>query len=111
MSEKKIAKEISLDITIVSRLITDLMLQGYIERVRKRKIYFSSKEYFLATMEGLTALEASRRNYTGFWNQLISILKEESEKTMLELSSKSLILRLTFKTLRVTYALAKSITK
>jgi DNA-binding MarR family transcriptional regulator len=111
MSEKKIAKEISLDITIVSRLITDLMLQGYIERLRKRKMYFSSKEYFLATIEGLMALEASRRNYTGFWNHLISILKEESEKTMLELSSKSLILRLTFKTLRVTYALAKSITK
>ena len=111
MTEKKIAKEVSLDITIVSHLITDLMLQGYIERLRKRKMYFSSREYFSATIDGLIALEASLHNYTGFWNQLVSMLKDESEKMMLEVSSKSLILRLTFRALRVTYGLTKSVIK
>jgi DNA-binding MarR family transcriptional regulator len=111
MTEKKIAKEVSLDITMVSHIITDLMLQGYIQRVRKRKMYFSSREYFSATIEGVMALEASRCNYNGFWSQLVSMLKDESEKMMLDFSGKSLILRLTFKTLRATYALSKSVLK
>ena len=109
MTEKRIAKEVTLDIAIVSPIITDLMLRGYIERVRKRRMYFSSREYFSATLDGLWALEASRRNYNGFWNQLMSMVKDESEKMLLEFSSKSLGLRLTFKVLRGTYALAKSV--
>ena len=110
-TEKRIAKEVTLDIAIVSPIITDLMLRGYIERVRKRRMYFSSREYFSATLEGLSALEASQRNCNGFWNQLMSMVKDESEKMLLELSSKSLGLRLTFKVLKGTYALAKSIVK
>ncbi len=111
MTEKRIAKEVTLDIAIVSHIITDLMLRGYVERVRKRRMYFSSREYFSATLDGLSALEASRRNYNGFWNQLMSMVKDESEKMLVEFSSKSLGLRLTFKVLRGTYALAKSIVK
>ena len=111
MTEKRIAKEVTLDIAIVSHIITDLMLRSYVERVRKRRMYFSSREYFSATLDGLSALEASRRNYNGFWNQLMSMVKDESEKMLLEFSSKSLSLRLTFKVLRGTYALAKSIVK
>jgi len=111
MTEKRIAMEITLDIAIVSPIITDLMLRGYVERVRKRRMYFSSREYFSATLDGLSALEAFRRNYNGFWNQLMSMVKDESEKMLLEFSSKSLGLRLTFKVLRGTYALAKSIVK
>lgn len=111
LTEKRIAKEVRLDIVIVSHIITDLMLRGYVERVRKRRMYFSSREYFSATLDGLSALEASRRNYNGFWNQLMSMVKDESEKMLLEFSSRSLGLRLTFKVLRGTYALAKSIVK
>jgi DNA-binding MarR family transcriptional regulator len=111
MTEKRIAKEVTLDIALVSHLITDLMLRGYVQRVRKRRMYFSSREYFSATLDGLTALESSRRNATGFWNQLISMVKDESEKMMLEFLSKSLSLRLAFKVLKATYGLAKSIMK
>jgi DNA-binding MarR family transcriptional regulator len=108
MTEKRIAKEVALDIALVSHLITDLMLRGYVQRIRKRRMYFSSREYFSTTLDGLAALEAFRRNKTGFWNQLISMVKEESSKTILEFSSKSLSLRLTFRVLRATYSLAKS---
>ena len=111
VTEKRIAKEVTLDIAIVSPIITDLMLRGYVERVRKRRMYFSSREYFSATLEGLSALEASQRNCNGFWNQLMSMVKDESEKMLLEFCSKSLGLRLTFKVLKGTYALAKSIVK
>ena len=111
LTEKRIANEVTLDIVIVSHIITDLMLRGYVERVRKRRMYFSSREYFSATLDGLLALEASRRNYNGFWNQLMSMVKDESEKMLLEFSSRSVGLRLTFKVLRGTYALAKSMAK
>ena len=111
MTEKRIAKEVALDIAIISPIVTDLMLSGYVERVRKRRMYFSSREYFLATLDGLSALEASQRNRNGFWNQLMSMVKDEGEKMLLEFSSKSLGLRLTFKVLRGTYALAKSVVK
>ena len=111
MTEKRIAKEVTLDIAIVSPIITDLMLRGYVERVRKRRMYFSTREYFSATLDGLSALEASQRNCNGFWNQLMSMVKDEGEKMLLEFSSKSLGLRLTFKVLRGTYALAKSVVK
>jgi DNA-binding MarR family transcriptional regulator len=111
MTEKKIAKEVSVDITIVSHLITDLMLRGYIERVRKRRMYFSSREYFSATIDGLMALEASLNNHTGFWNQLISMLKDHSEKMILEFSNKSLLFRLTFRALRAIYAITKFVIK
>src|SRR5918911_2351630 len=107
MTEKRIAKEVKLDIAIISHIITDLMLRGYVERVRKRRMYFSSREYFSATLEGLTALEVSQRNCNGFWNQLMSMVKDESEKMLLEFSSRSLGLRLTLKVLRGTYTLAK----
>ncbi|HYY50384.1 MAG TPA: hypothetical protein VE643_05895 [Nitrososphaeraceae archaeon] len=111
MTEKRIAKEVTLDIAIVSPIITDLMLRGYVERVRKRRMYFSTREYFSATLDGLSALEASQRNRNGFWNQLMSMVKDEGEKMLLEFSSKSLGLRLTFKVLRGTYSLAKSVVK
>ena len=111
MTEKRIAKEVTLDIAIVSPIITDLMLRGYVERVRKRRMYFSTREYFSPTLDGLSALEASQRNRNGFWNQLMSMVKDEGEKMLLEFSSKSLGLRLTFKVLRGTYALAKSVVK
>ena len=111
MTEKRIAKEVTLDIAIVSPIITDLMLRGYVERVRKRRMYFSTREYFSATLDGLSALEASQRNRNGFWNQLMSMVKDEGEKMLLEFSSKSLGLRLTLKVLRGTYTLAKSVVK
>jgi DNA-binding MarR family transcriptional regulator len=111
MTEKGIAKEVTLDIAIISHIITDLMLRGYVERVRKRRMYFSSREYFSATLEGLSALEASRHNHHGFWSQLMSMVKDESENMLQEFASKSLALRITLEVLRGTYALGKSIVK
>ena len=109
ITEKRIAKELSLDINIVSSVITDLMLRGYVERVRKRRMYFSSREYFSATMDGIMALETSLNN--AFWNQLMSLLKDQTDKLILELSTKSPIFGITFKALRVTHAITRFVMK
>ncbi len=83
--EKKISKQIGLDISIISPIITDLMFKSYIERIHRKRMLFSSREYFCITMEGLMALEEAKR--TGRpWNQLTSFIKETVERKLAELS-------------------------
>src|SRR3712207_2668274 len=61
-TEKQIAKMIKLDIFIVSPLITKLMLKGYVEIIRRRRLFFFSREYCIITVEGLDALEQDRKS-------------------------------------------------
>src|SRR3954454_22734925 len=56
-TEKQLAKMIKLDTLIVSPLVTELMLKGYIETIRRRRLIFFSREYCIITAEGLDALE------------------------------------------------------
>jgi DNA-binding MarR family transcriptional regulator len=108
-TEKKIAKEIGIDISVISPLITNLMLLGFVERTRKRRMHFSSREYFSTTIEGLAALEeAIKGNSNIFWNQLSSILKSHGERILIEWSNKSLPFKVTIGAIKMTYKLAKS---
>ena len=108
-TEKKIAKEVAVDISVISSLITNLMLQGFVERTRKRRMHFSSKEYFSTTIEGLAALEeATRGTSNAFWNQLTSILKDHGERMLVEWSNKSLPFKITLGAINMTYRLAKN---
>jgi len=118
MTEKKIAKQISLNSSVVSELITNLMLLGFVERFRKRRMHFSSREYFIATMDGIEALEAARRSTRRggngnniFWADLASLLKNNVERTVLEFSEKSLAFRLTFGAAKSSYRIVKFILK
>jgi DNA-binding MarR family transcriptional regulator len=109
-TEKKIAKEVGLDISVISPLITNLMLQGFVERTRKRRMHFSSKEYFSTTIEGVAALEETTRGTSNvFWNQIASILKDHGEKILIEWSNKSLPLKIMLGAIKATYRLAKSL--
>jgi DNA-binding MarR family transcriptional regulator len=104
-TEKKIAKQVALNTSAVSQLITSLMLKGFIERTRKRRLLFSSTEYFSATIEGVMELEMTMGSTNIFsWNH---ILKEDGERMILGLTNKSLVLRLTFEAIKTTYKLAK----
>jgi DNA-binding MarR family transcriptional regulator len=108
-TEKKIAKEVALDFSVVSPLITNLMLQGYVERTRRRRMHFSSREYFSTTIEGVTALEEATRGTTNiFWNQIASILKDHGERVLIEWSNKSLPFKITLGAVKATYRLVKS---
>jgi DNA-binding MarR family transcriptional regulator len=107
-TEKKIAKEVALDFSVVSPLITNLMLQGYVERTRRRRMHFSSREYFSTTIEGVTALEATRGTTNIFWNQIASILKDHGERVLIEWSNKSLPFKITLGAVKATYRLVKS---
>ena len=108
-TEKKIAKEVTLGISIVSPLITDLMLRGFVQRTRRTKMYVSSREYFSATIDGISALEVATSSNSVFWGQLISLVKDNSERIMSDLSEKSLTFRLIIGSLRTSYKLGKFI--
>jgi hypothetical protein len=112
MTETKIAKEVSLNSSVVSQAITNLMLLGFVERFRKRRMHFSSREYFIASVEGLEALEAiKRRSNSNFWGYLSSTLRDSGERMLLEFSEKSSAFRLTLGAVRSTYRIAKFILK
>ena len=101
--EKKISKQIGLDISIISPIITDLMFKSYIERIHRKRMLFSSREYFCITMEGLMALEEAKR--TGRpWNQLTSFIKETVERKLVELSND---LPLTVSVIKAIYGVLK----
>jgi hypothetical protein len=84
--EKKISKQVGLDTLIISPIITDLMFKSYLERIHRKRMLFSSKEYFYITMEGLMALEEAKNKERPL-NQLISIIKETIERKLFELSN------------------------
>ncbi|MGC1932147.1 MAG: hypothetical protein WA667_24505 [Candidatus Nitrosopolaris sp.] len=102
-SEKKIVKDIALNVLTTSQLITGLMSKNYIERtVSKTRIRrYSYTEKFGITQEGLSMLEEfTRRNSP--WNQLTDFLRQESDE---------LPLKMTITAVRMTYRLAKFVLK
>ena len=75
-------------------------------------MHFSSREYFIASIEGLEALEAiKRRSNSNFWAYVSSTLKDSSERMLFDLSEKSPAFRLTLGAVRSTYRIAKFILK
>lgn len=95
-SETKISREVKINLPIVSELVTDLMLKGFIERTRRRRMLFASKEYFSTTLEGLIALEIAQRTNKNhdFLSQVFVTLKDSSQKILDEITSDSIILKL-----------------
>ena len=59
-TEKQLSKKVGLDALALSPLVTELMLMGYVETLRRRKLYFFSREYLIITPEGLEALQEAK---------------------------------------------------
>lgn len=109
-TEKKIAKDVSLNISIVSQLITSLMMQGFVERIRMPGFHFSPKECFFATIEGVEILEKSINHNGEIWNQIMSLFRDRRKKTSDEYSG-SLLLNLAMGSIKTSIKLARFILK
>ena len=59
-TEKQLSKMVQIDLLVLSPIVTDLMLKGYLETARRRRLYFFTREYCCITAEGLVALEKSK---------------------------------------------------
>ena len=102
-TEKQIAKMIKLDIFIVSPLITELMLKGYVETIRRRRLFFFSREYCIITEDGLAALEQAR----SLFENMVELIKERAVETIDNIAADSPLLKLTVMSAKAAYKTVK----
>ena len=102
-TEKKIAKIVRLDILIVSPLITELMLKGYVEIIRRRRLFFFSREYCTITVEGLAALERARN----LFENIVELIRERALETIDNIAADSPLLKLTVMSAKAAYKTVK----
>jgi DNA-binding MarR family transcriptional regulator len=102
-TEKKIAKMVRLDILIVSPLITELMLKGYVETIRRRRLFFFSREYCMITVEGLAALEQARN----LFENILELIRERALETIDNIAADSPLLKLTVMSAKAAYKTVK----
>jgi DNA-binding MarR family transcriptional regulator len=105
LTEKQIAKMIRLDIFIISPLITELMLKGYVETIRKRRLFFFSREYCIITVEGLNALEQARSPF----ENLVELIRVRALETIDNIAADSPILKLALMSAKAAYKTLKAL--
>jgi DNA-binding MarR family transcriptional regulator len=102
-TEKRIAKMMKLDALIVSPLVTELMLKGYIETIRRRRLIFFSREYCIITAEGLDALEQARN----LFENIVEIIRERAVETIDNIAADSPLLKLAVMSAKAAYKTVK----
>ncbi|MFL6476360.1 MAG: hypothetical protein ACJ70Y_05210 [Nitrososphaera sp.] len=102
-TEKQIARMIKLDTLIVSPLVTELMLKGYIETIRRRRLIFFSREYCIITVEGLDALEQARN----LFDNIVEIIRERAVETIDNIAADSPLLKLAIMSAKAAYKTVK----
>ena len=102
-TEKQIARMIELDTLIVSPLITELMLKGYVETIRRRKLFFFSREYCIITTEGLDALEHARN----LFENIVELIRERAVETIDNIAADSPLLKLAVMSAKAAYKTVK----
>ena len=102
-TEKQIAKMIRLDTFIISPLITELMLKGYVETIRRRRLFFFSREYCIITVEGLDALEQARN----LFENIVELIRERAIETIDNIAADSPLLKLAVMSAKAAYKTVK----
>jgi DNA-binding MarR family transcriptional regulator len=102
-TEKQIARMVGLDSLIVSPLITELMLKGYVETIRRRKLFFFSREYCIITTEGLDALEHARN----LFENIVELIRERAVETIDNIAADSPLLKLAVMSAKAAYKTVK----
>ena len=105
-TEKKIAKAIGLDSSIVSPMITDLMMDGHIEMVTKRRLRFFYMKLCTLTPEGLAALENAKRNS---WDGMIMEIKNRISEAIADARDQSPAFNATWQVASAGYKITKFI--
>jgi DNA-binding MarR family transcriptional regulator len=103
LTEKQIAKITRIDIFVISPLITELILKGHIETIRRRRLFFFSREYCIITVEGLAALEQARNPF----ENLIELIRERALETIDNIAADSPLLKLALLSAKAAYKTLK----
>src|SRR5919201_4564080 len=103
LTEKQIAKITRIDIFVISPLITELILKGHVETIRRRRLFFFSREYCIITVEGLAALEQARNPF----ENLIELIRERALETIDNIAADSPLLKLALLSAKAAYKTLK----
>ena len=104
-TEKKIAKSLEVDSIVLSPMVTDLILKGYLEIFRRREMYFFIKEMCTITPEGISALEMAR---TPLQN-LVEMIRSKALEALNSMMSELPALKVVAMSARAIYKVAKVI--
>lgn len=102
--EKQISKMLQVDPLLLSPIITDLMLKGYVETIRRRRFYFFRTEYFCITSDGLAALEKSRNSV----QNLVDYLRSRALAALESAIARSPVLNAAALSARAIYRITKA---
>lgn len=102
-SEKQIARTLQVDPIVLSPVITDLMLEGYLEVFRRRKFFIFSRELLAITIDGISFLE-SRSTLHG----ILAAIRSKATDTLDEILANSTALRFVAGVTRTAYRFAKA---
>lgn len=105
LREKQIAKAVGVDPILLDPVITGLILKGYLEILRKRRLYLFSRELCAITPDGIAELERYGNPIQNFLN----LLRERAETAFEDLLSGSRPLRITFGMARAVFRVTGAI--
>jgi DNA-binding MarR family transcriptional regulator len=89
-TEEQLAKKIGIDNLVLSPFVTELMLMGYVETSRRRRLFFFSREYFSITPEGLAALQKAKSPF----QNIIELVRERALETIDNIAASSPVLKI-----------------
>jgi DNA-binding MarR family transcriptional regulator len=89
-TEKQLAKKVGVDTLTLSPLVTELILMGYVETFRRRRLYLFSREYLSISPEGLAALQKARSPL----QNIIELIRERALETIENIAAASPVLKI-----------------
>jgi DNA-binding MarR family transcriptional regulator len=104
-TEGKISKQLQIDPLVLSPVVTDLILKGYLEMLRRRRFHFFTREVCTITAEGISALERTKTPFQAF----IDMIQKRAMETLDDIVAESPTLRIVALSARTFYKVAKAI--
>jgi DNA-binding MarR family transcriptional regulator len=102
-TEKKISRELRIDPLILSPVVTDLILKGYLEIYRRRWMYFFTREMCTITSEGVLALQRARSPFRA----ILEMVQKSALETIDTLAAESPALRIVAMSVKTIYKVVK----
>ncbi|MEW6604432.1 MAG: MarR family winged helix-turn-helix transcriptional regulator [Thermoproteota archaeon] len=105
-TEKQIAKMIGLDSSIVSPMITDLIMNGHLDVITKRRLYFFFRKFYALTPSGLAVLDGAKRHS---WDGIIMEIKSRVSEIIKDARDQSPTFNATWQVANAGYKITKFI--
>lgn len=102
-TERRLSEEVELDLLVLSPIITDLIMEGYVEIIRRKRFFIFSREYCVITIDGINALQSSKNPID--W--LFGLLRGRASEILNDALGESLLLRIVVAYFRALFKLTR----